>query len=172
MNQPERDERLVFPDLEEEFGEEAIRDAVSTLHRDHIGRVKPHLYDLTIQARIRGIDFFDRIRVFAAVENRTRGREEVLEALQDRREELEEIGERDERMEGFERQPVQESSEKEEKEPVYRHEECGAVVRQTAERAWYCSICDVRTNRVQEIESPDPDEPIPGQAVADGGGSS
>ena len=81
---------LEFPDLEEEFGEEAVRDAASILRRDW------ETSSTTIKARIRGIDFIDRIHVFVAIENRMRGREDVLEALRARREELEEIGERDE----------------------------------------------------------------------------
>lgn len=97
MRQRSGSRRLEFPDLEEKYGEIAVRDAASTLIHD-VGKVGPFHRDELIMARIRGIDYVERIRVFAAVENRMRGREEVLEALRDRREELDEIGERDERM--------------------------------------------------------------------------
>lgn len=98
MSGPQDPARLELPDLEEEYGEEAVHDAVSTLHRDHVGEIRYKIHDDTIMARIRGIDFIDRIHVFAAIENRMRAREEVLEALRERREELEKIGERDERL--------------------------------------------------------------------------
>ena len=172
MSLRDRDKKeLEFPDLEEEFGEEAVRDAVSTLHRDYIGRVGPHLYDLTIKSRIRGIDYFDRIRVFAAVENRMRGREEVLEALRERREELEEIGERDDLLEDVEPQPVEDVDEEEEEEvdPIWIHEDCGTIVENESAMAWFCPSCEVRTNRVEEIEPTAVDDPEPGVAIADGG---
>ena len=155
-------EPLEFPDLEEEFGEEAVRDAASLLRRDW------DTSSTTILARIRGIDFFDRIRVFAAVENRMRGREDVLEALADRREELEEIGERDERAVPLETSETEDVDEEEEPDPVFVHEPCGTEAEQESGMAWYCPSCEVRTNRVEEVEQPVAD--VPRGAVATDGG--
>lgn len=79
-------QQLRFPDLEQRYGEVAVRDAVSTLHRE--AGTTSDVRDDTIGARIQGIDDPERIQVFVAVENRTRGRRSVLERLSERRQEI------------------------------------------------------------------------------------
>lgn len=171
MSHPEESGRLEFPDLEAEYSREAVHDAASTLREGSIGYVGNGRRADTIMARIRGIDFVERIRVFAAVENRMRGREEVLEALQERKKELEEIGDRDERWDESDYREVQDVDEEEpDPDPVYVHKSCGTVVEQESAMAWFCPECEQRTNRVEEIDPATVDDPQPGVAIADGGG--
>lgn len=168
----QQDDRLEFPDLEEEFGEIAVRDAVSTLNREALGSASYNVRDDTIKSRIRGIDSFERLRVFAAVENRTRGRESVLEHLRRRREQLEEIGERSERMADLEIERDDDQDDVDEEmdpEPVWIHEPCGAVAERESPMAWFCPKCEQRTNRVEEIDPATVDDPQPGTVVAEGG---